>query len=126
MKLLLATLKTGLLLGIFVCAACSSNNEEQEAALLGRWEIQEAFRSGEVTTTLAGMFFEFEPDGQLLTNIAGSDENYAYELDGDHILQREGTIEADYAIEELADNRLVLTTNLGNKPFRIVLKKKME
>jgi hypothetical protein len=47
-------------------------------------------------------------------------------VDNDHILQREGTIEADYTIEELADNRLVLTTTLGNKPFRIVLKKMTE
>jgi hypothetical protein len=126
MKLLLATLKTGLLVSIFVFSACNNNNEEQETALLGRWEIEEAFRAGEATTTLAGMYFKFDSDGQLLTNIAGSDENYSYEVDNDHILQREGTIEADYTIEELADNRLVLTTTLGNKPFRIVLKKMTE
>ena len=123
MRLLLHFLKTGVLLSSLLLSSCNEDQAATEAALIGRWDIQEAYRSGESTTTMMGMFFQFTKDGKLLTNIAGEEEEYVYEVDDQHILQSEGTIEADYAIEKLDNNQLILTTTLGNKPFRMILGK---
>ena len=94
--------------------------------LAGRWEISEAFRDGKATDTMEGMFFEFTEDGQLTTNMTGAAETYQYELDGDQIEQREGTIETDYTIESLLEQQLILTTTLRGKHFRMVLEQEGE
>lgn len=114
------------LLGLFffssvLISACGDDNAVQEADLLGRWEISEASRDGKVTDTMEGMYFVFAEGGQLTTNMTGADETYSFELDGDQIEQREGTIETDYTIESLLENELTLTTTLRGKYFRMVL-----
>ena len=70
---------------------------------------------------MEGMYFEFSEDGQLVTNMTGAAETYSFELDGDEIEQRNGTIETDYTIETLEEAQLVLTTTLRGKVFRMVL-----
>lgn len=130
-KLLLpATMKSLLaphyLLGLFLLSivfisSCGDDNALQETDLLGRWEISEAARDGKVTDTMEGMYFSFAEGGQLTTNMTGADETYRFELDGDQIEQREGTIETDYTIESLIEKELILTTTLRGKHFRMVL-----
>ena len=106
---------------LFFLASCGDDNAITTTDLVGRWQIQNATRNGEPTTTMEGMYFEFSDDGKLLTNMTGAEEAYTYELDGDAILQRGGTIEADFLIESFAEGELVLTTELRNKQFRMVL-----
>lgn len=107
---------------LFFLASCGDDNAITITDLAGRWQIQNATRNGEPTTTMEGMYFEFLDDGKLLTNMTGAEEAYTYELDGDAILQRGGMIEADFLIESLAEGELVLTTELRNKQFRMVLR----
>ena len=111
---------------LFFLASCGDDNAITSNELAGRWEIQNATRNGEPTTTMEGMYFEFSDDGKLLTNMTGAEEANTYELDGDAILQRGGTIEADFLIESLAEGELVLTTELRNKKFRMVLRQPAE
>ena len=128
MKSLLAPLTTlGLVVAfslLLVC--CGDDNSIQIADLTGRWEIQEAFRDGKSTDTMEGMYFEFVEDGQLTTNMTGADETYRFELDGNKVQQREGTIETDYVIESLLEQELILTTTLRGKQFRMVLQQTAE
>lgn len=128
MKSLLAPISTlGLVvLFSFAFSSCGNDNAVLLTELSGRWEITEAFRNGKATDTMEGMFFEFTEDGQLTTNMTGAEETYQYELDGDQIEQREGTIETDYTIESLESNQLVLTMTLSGKPFRLILEQAAE
>ncbi len=113
-------------ISLFFLASCGDDNAVTTADLAGRWEIQNATRDGEPTTTMEGMYFDFSEDGKLLTNMTGSEEAYTYELEGEAILQRGGAIEADFLIESLAEGELILTTELRRKKFRMVLRQSAE
>jgi uncharacterized lipoprotein YehR (DUF1307 family) len=111
---------------LFFLASCGDDNAVTPTDLAGRWDIQSATRNGEPTTTMEGMYFDFSEDGKLLTNMTGAEEAYTYELDGEKILQREGTIEADFQIESFAEGELVLATELRGKKFKMVLRQSAE
>ncbi len=104
-----------------VLACRNDRNDDLLEQLIGRWEIEEAYRSGRLTESLAELYFEFLPNGKLLTNIAGMPEEVAYELSGKKILQRNGQIDVEYQVESIEADNLVLTTNLRNYAFRFVL-----
>jgi hypothetical protein len=108
---------------IFIFSTCGEDNVIETSELEGRWEITEGSRNGEITTTMEGMYFIFAPDGQLQTNMMGAEETFAYELAGDELSQREGSIDADYKIESYEAGQMILTTELRNKQFRMVLEK---
>lgn len=103
--------------------ACTSDPSFQTDELLGRWEIEVATRDGQATESLAELFFEFQDNNQLLTNLSSVPELYQYEVDGSVIKQRGGAMDVDYMVEELMDGRLILTTELRNFNFRFVLNK---
>lgn len=111
---------------LFFWASCGDDNAVTTIDLAGHWDIQNATRDGEPTTTMEGMYFDFSEDGQLLTNMTGAEEAYTYELDGEAILQRGGPIEADFFIESFVEGELVLTTELRRKQFRMVLRQPAE
>ena len=121
MKFYFAPLVALGLLSAFLLSACVNDGDIQTSDLVGRWDIREAYRDGKPTDTMVGMYFEFSEDGQLKTNMTGADEAYSFELSGEEIRQREGTIETDYKIESLLESELTITTTLQGKHFRMVL-----
>ena len=106
-----------------VSACKTEKQEDYSEKILGRWEIVEAKRNGDLTESLAGLFFEFQPGGAMRTNLSATEETAAYELQGDKILQRQSQIEADYTIEAVTDSTMTLTTTLRNYNFRFLLAK---
>ena len=44
----------------------------KEELILGRWEIQQAYRNGRTTESLEELYFEFYKDGKMNTNLLGS------------------------------------------------------
>lgn len=114
-----------LLLALFITlfTACKKENENALEMIVGRWEVEEAFRNGRPTESLAELFFEFTPDGQLTTNITGAPEAGTFEVRGDKVLQRNTQLEADYNIEEITTDKLVLTTELRGYSFKFSMNK---
>ncbi len=108
---------------LFLLPACLLDNEEARQQLLGRWELEQAFRNGRPTESLDQLYFVFHPDGNLETNLTGQPEVGSYEFDGDEIQQRETSISADFQVESLSDSTLVLRTQLRNYGFRFNLRK---
>lgn len=103
--------------------ACKENNTVTAEQLVGRWEIQEATRNDRPTESLAELYFEFTADGKLRTNFTGTPEEGTYELKGNQLLQRNTQMNADYTIEKIEVDKLVLTTTLRDYAFRFCSKK---
>ncbi|GJM34866.1 MAG: hypothetical protein DHS20C18_38670 [Saprospiraceae bacterium] len=112
-----------LLLITFTFACGGEQEQKNEELLLGKWELQKASRNGRVTESLTDLYFEFFQDGKMRTNISGLPESVSYEVDGNTIHQREGQLEADYAIESLSDTLLILMTKINDYNFNFVLTK---
>ena len=92
--------------------------------LIGKWEIVEAYRNGNLAESLDDLFFEFYEDGKMRTNILGSSSQSDYEIDGQKILQGgDDGVEVDYQIEEVSDSTLVLTTALRRYNFSFSLRR---
>ncbi|MCB0637099.1 MAG: lipocalin family protein, partial [Lewinella sp.] len=108
-------------LPLFLLVACSEEPSFDASLLAGSWELNVAYRNGEPTTSLEGLYFDFDGQDKLSTNLTGIDRVDNYVVDGDRILQSGGPMSVNYKIEELTDQRLVLSTTLRNYDFRFVL-----
>ena len=125
MKLLITST---LLLSLFSLGIYSCANEPkiEQTDLLGRWEIEEAYRNEQNAEDMQGLFFEFFGDGKMLTNMSSSTSEAQFELKKQTILQRGGEMDADYEIASLSDTSMVLVTVLRDYNFRFVLKKSIQ
>jgi len=106
-----------------VSACKTEKQEDYSEKILGRWEIVEAKRNGDLTESLASLFFEFQTGGVMRTNLSATEETAAYKVQDNKILQRQSQIEADYTIEAVTDSTMTLTTTLRNYNFRFLLAK---
>lgn len=114
-------------IGLAALAACQDSQEtSRQEYLLGRWELQQAYRNGQVTESLQELYFEFFQDGKMSTNILGAPETATYELEENELRQRDSQMDINYQIEELSDSLLVLTTNLRSYDFRFRLHKRIQ
>lgn len=109
-------------LGIMLLAvSCSEEPENIQELLPGRWEIQQATRNGEVTRSLADLFFEFDSEGTMRTNLPVAKGESNYQLAGTAIEQnQDGNIIA-YTVTAITDSTLVLQTELRSTPFQFEL-----
>jgi hypothetical protein len=123
MKRMQGTALTFFCLALFLCA-CSGTPVISPDKLSGRWDIKEAFRNDRPTESMEALFFEFKPNGKMITNLIGADIEATYELQEDKILQRKSELEADYVIEGFTDTTLTLSTTLRDYKFRFLLHKK--
>jgi hypothetical protein len=113
---------------LLFAAACSSGEPSsfEKKDLLGRWELERAWRNGKQTETLTGTFYSFTDAGVMTTNLTPrlTEENFSFTLSGDEILQQ-ATPPVTYKVESLSDSSMVLTMTINNFPFRLQLKKAM-
>ena len=112
-----------LLLAIVAFAySCSSDNSnEMTYELEGTWNIYEAYRDGDLTTTLEDGFFEFE-DSILTTNILGSPISGKYQLSDDSF-QHNSSLNATYNIEDYSRDSMELQTEIRGFDFLFRLTK---
>jgi hypothetical protein len=106
--------------------SCANEPKIEQTDLLGRWEIEEAYRNEQNAEDMQGLFFEFFGDGKMLTNMSSSTSEAQFELKKQTILQRGGEMDADYQIASLSDTSMVLVTVLRDYNFRFVLKKSIQ
>lgn len=108
---------------ILTISSCIEDNAVQESDLLGHWEIVTGYRNGKPSESLASLFFEFREEQKLFTNmnVTGEKELCDFELDGENIFQRNGSLNVDYNIELFKPDTLVLTTELRKKKMKFIL-----
>lgn len=105
--------------------SCGKEEDPMLKLIQGRWEIKEAYRNSQATESLAELYFKFEKDGHMETNlpIAETPAAAVYTLKRGVITQTQGELEIEYQIESVTDSSLVLNTTLQNFPFRFVFSK---
>lgn len=109
-------------LAITLFFACGSEEADPQATqILGRWEIEEASRNGRITESLAELYYEFDADGKITTNLTGATETGTYTLEEGKLLQRNTKIDADYTLDSLSDSSLIMSTRLRNSTFKFRL-----
>jgi hypothetical protein len=104
--------------------ACESEPENVEDYLYGRWEIANATRAGQNAETLSGLYYEFDANGTMRTNLPlGGQEESSFSLDGSTISQQTEQMTVDYKIENISDTLLILSTEIRDTPFRFNMRK---
>lgn len=111
------------LIVLLALMSCESESKLNEDVVLGRWELREATRDGKATQSLDQLYFEFEQDGSMKSNLAGQTESGKYEIEDNKLSQKDNKLEVDYLIENLNDSVMTLTTTLRERNFKFVLEK---
>jgi len=106
---------------ILVLGCKSDNTVKKSYELEGKWDIYEAYRDGNLTTTLEDGFFEFQ-DSQMVTNILGSPIDGVYILDNKSI-QHESSLSATYHISNYSSDSMELETEIRGFDFLFKLQR---
>ncbi|MCB0523102.1 MAG: hypothetical protein R3A50_05920 [Saprospiraceae bacterium] len=111
---------------IFIALAfssCDDQSEKIKASVPGYWAVETAFRDKQETQLLKGVFFQFNPDGTMSTNLPNiTAENTGYEVKNNIIIQS-GNNPMQYEVIGEPDSTLVLSMVISNTPFELHLKK---
>ena len=109
----------------FFLHSCDSEPKKPATAelIIGKWEIETGFRNGKKANSLEGLFFDFKPDGKMITNLLGSEQESNYEIKAQKLLQS-GTQEIEYTIESIEDRSLHLAMTMRGFDFKLQLKKR--
>lgn len=119
-------LALGLSLSLFTaCGPDTEIDEKTQNQLIGKWELKEAYRNGELAESLEDLFFEFTEAGEMSTNILGATLQTDYLFEGDKIVQTAGDngMEVAYSVEAITDSSLLMTTTLRRYNFRFDLRR---
>ena len=104
--------------------SCTWFGDKNAELILGRWELNQAFRNERPTESLDNLYMEFLSSGQLKTNLMGTDDTFEYKYLKGEIIQNSPNFEPlIYKIEAISDSNLILTTSLKNFKFRFVMTK---
>jgi hypothetical protein len=109
---------------LMTLSACDDPTDKNRTALVGHWELTKALRNQRETGLLADIFFDFDPDGKMLTNLPVAPEPLpvAYEVMGEELVQKLPQ-PITYHIQSLNDSVLVLSLEMRSIPFELQLRK---
>ena len=111
-----------LALGFISCEEEPKEPTFDKDLLIGRWELQDAWRRGKKTETLTGTFYEFKKEGTMVTNLTPSMNilEYEYTFDGKTLMQK-GDTEITFDIENLNDSLFTFSMVIQNFPFKLIM-----
>lgn len=114
-----STLLPGFLL--LMTTACTEEPGNIQELLPGRWELQQATRNGEPARSLAELFYEFDEDGMMRTNLPVARGESTYQISGEDIEQNQNGNIIVYTVTSITDSTLILQTELRSTPFEFQL-----
>jgi len=88
-----------------------------------RWLLDKGFRNEKETDSLTGLYFDFNTSGEVTTNLNGQDERLTFKLNGEDVIELNGTESLFLNIVELSEAKLVLQTNIQGYTFKFELLK---
>ncbi|MFN4080298.1 MAG: hypothetical protein ACK4NS_05315 [Saprospiraceae bacterium] len=108
-------------------SSCTDDHAFKADQLIGAWDLTSATRDGAATGTLDGVFYEFDGNMRMRTNLPlpGAGENWtAFALkNAEIVLDKPGMIKK-YAVSELGPNTLTLSFDIQGSRFVMKLKKR--
>lgn len=106
-------------LNLFLMACQDDRAKISTQDLLGKFEIIEAKRNGEVTRLLSGGYFEFQNDTIMSTNIKGDTIKHLYQLKG-HNLSTSGKDPMDFKLRMHSKDTIILKSKIGKSDFEFL------
>ena len=107
----------------FLIVSCENDAAKHKTMIIGYWSMEKAIRDTRETSLLNDVYFRFEKDGFMLTNLPNTpQEPTAFELKEAVIIQK-GNPPIEFNILEITDSILVLSFTMQNTPFEFQLKK---
>ena len=101
----------------FLFASCENETENNQTALVGRWQLTKGLRNRNETQTLKGVYYQFGADGKMQTNLPiGAEAPTDYVVKKNKIEQRSAP-PVTYQIQTLTDTLLVMTLEMHGVPF---------
>jgi hypothetical protein len=115
-----------LAISLFFAACQEDTTDKNKAYLSGRWELYKGLRNKKPTETLAGIYFEFNSNGMMKTNLpVGPEGQVPFELSKNTILQKSNK-PVQYEIRQICDTTMLLTLETRGMPFELYLRKAQE
>lgn len=116
----------GILTLLILLSQCASEAAVEKEATLeevlpGTWELVSATRSGKPTTTLQGVYFNFDTLGMIKTNLSGIELNAKCEINDTGFLYREGQEERSYKAEIIHQDTINISTKIRIFDFALLL-----
>lgn len=108
---------------LFVSCGNDGVDVSDEASLNGRWLLVEARKNNAPTGVVDGLFFTFNPDGSLETNLMGNEQPGAYTRTGNTIATEGVKLPMDFNIQELTDSSLHVRSEFRGYQFDFLLAK---
>jgi len=105
-----------------IITGCKGDSEESmNYELAGKWKIYEAFRDGDLTTTLEDGYFEFI-DSVMTTNILGSPVSGQFAIK-DGLISHESSLAVTYDISHYSGDTMHLSTEIRGYDFLFKIEK---
>ncbi len=109
---------TGLML-----VGCESEIEQRRSLLVGKWQLESAERNHEPTSTLQNTYLTFDKNGNMSTNLLGTEnEKGTFKLEDEFLLTQLST-PIQFTIDSLIKNKLTISTNLRGHHLILRLEK---
>ena len=111
---------------LILCSQCASEPAKEKEPTLsevlpGTWQLVSASRNGKPTTTLEGVYFNFDTLGMVKTNLSGIELNTACEIQESTFSYKEKQEERLYQAEIIHKDTISISTKIRIFDFALVL-----
>ena len=110
------------LVTFFLFSSCKEDTLGSKVDIKGRWEVYNALRNNQPTSTLQNAYFEFVNDSVMKTNILGSEIESAYEFGPQKkSIRQYGNPLIEYQIREISEDSMKLSAKIREYSFQFFL-----
>jgi hypothetical protein len=106
--------------------SCNDDTSLAPATVEGHWELERALRNNTETGMLDGLYFDFKPDGRLVTNLMGNEDPGTYLWEGEEIITEGIKLPLTYQVQEITDSTLHLRSSYRGFQFDFMLAREKE
>ena len=105
--------------------SCKEETSPEFVDIVGKWEVYNALRNNQPTSTLQNAYFEFVNDSVMKTNILGTEMESAYEFGPkDKSIRQYSNPLIEYQIRDFSQDTLKLAAKIREYSFQFFLAKK--
>ena len=101
---------------ILPLVSCGEDNEVTEDDIIGEWEVFAASRNGKPTDLITGATFEIGDEGQMSTDLTGSEVSGPYEFVEDQLHHMTGE-QLIYTVKQTNPDTLTLRVDIRGLDF---------